>query len=336
MDSSDNDSQRVGAVSAIPALLRQFGVGPPAILNQVGLRRDALDQPQGRIPFAAMCRLYRESAQATGAPHFGLLAGQLWQLSDMGLAGELTLNSPTVGDALRNLARFHRLNSRGGAVFVLERGNVVDFGYAAYHHELAGIDQVYDSVLATAYNVLRALCGEHFVARDVFIAHASHADVTPYRRLFRAPVHFDAEFTALRFSSSWMQYRVPGADAQAFLTLLPQATAVDADFCHDVCRALRVLLVDGRSSGDDVARGLGLQRRTLNRRLQAEHTTFQRTLDGVRFNVARQLLAYTHINMDDVAASLGYDNVSSFQRRFRQWARTTPGEWRRARYLERP
>ena len=121
----------------------------------------------------------------------------------------------------------------------------------------------------------------------------------------------------------------------AFRALLLLVTSERIDFPDDVCRALRVLLVDGLSSGDDVAQYLGVQRRTLNRRLQTQYTTFQQTLDGVCFALARQLLAYTHLNMDDVAASLGYANVSSSQRRFRQWAGTTPSEWRRANHTVR-
>jgi AraC-like DNA-binding protein len=190
--------------------------------------------------------------------------------------------------------------------------------------------------MATALNILRALCGDGFAPGEVFIAHAKPDDVAPYRRLFRAPVHFDVEVTALRFSSTWMQHPVAGADPEKLKALLARAGCIDAEFRDEVCRALRVLLVDGQNSGDDVAEYLGMQRRTLNRRLRAEHTTFQQTLDDVRFTVARQLLAYTRINMDDVAASLGYDSVASFQRRFRQWSRTTPGEWRRTAHPERP
>ena len=38
---------------------------------------------------------------------------------------------------------------------------------------------------------------------------------------------------------------------------------------------------------------------------------------------------------DDVAATLGYADVSPFMRTFRRWAGTTPGQWRRAAALAR-
>lgn len=316
------ESERVGGLSVVPTLLRQFGVDPAEILNRAGLRRDSLDHAENRISYAGMCRVFREAMLATNTPHFGLFAGRASHMRDMGLPGELAMRAPTVGIALRHLARFQKLNTRDAVVFVIERHGVVDFGYAPYRGELVGIDQIYDWALATGLNYLRELCGDGFALKDVFLARSKPADIEPYRHLFRAPVHFDAEFTAIRFSCQWMERPVPHADPSQFHELYRRATmASPDDFVDDVYRAVRVLLVEGITSGDDVARELGVERRTLNRRLQAENVTFQDMLDEVRFGVACQLLGYTDVNMDEVAASVGYENVSSFQRRFRHCRR---------------
>jgi AraC-like DNA-binding protein len=72
-----------------------------------------------------------------------------------------------------------------------------------------------------------------------------------------------------------------------------------------------------------------MHRRTLNRRLHDEGTTFQAVLDDVRFELARQLISSSHIALDDVAASLGYAGASPFTRRFTRWSGMTPGDWRR-------
>jgi AraC-like DNA-binding protein len=99
---------------------------------------------------------------------------------------------------------------------------------------------------------------------------------------------------------------------------------------QNVFRAMRVLLLHGNSSGDDLAGMLSMHRRTLNRRLEAHGTTFREILDTVRFDVARQLLTDSHISLDDVADTLGYASVSPFMRSFQRWAGTTPARWRRA------
>ncbi len=89
-------------------------------------------------------------------------------------------------------------------------------------------------------------------------------------------------------------------------------------------------MLENRHSGDDLAQMLMMHRRTLNRRLKAEGTTFQRVLDDVRFEVARDLLTNTNVHLDDVAATLGYAAVTPFMRTFRRWSGTTPGQWRRS------
>jgi len=89
-------------------------------------------------------------------------------------------------------------------------------------------------------------------------------------------------------------------------------------------------MLDNRHSGDDLARMLSMHRRTLNRRLKAEGTTFQRVLDEVRFEIARDLLSNSSVHLDDIAATLGYAAVTPFMRTFRRWSGTTPGQWRRS------
>jgi AraC-like DNA-binding protein len=85
----------------------------------------------------------------------------------------------------------------------------------------------------------------------------------------------------------------------------------------------------GDTSGDAIAQSLSLHRRTLNRRLTEENTTFQFVLDQIRFDLACQLLAYSDISLDDVAASLAYAGVSPFMRSFHRLAGMSPGRWRR-------
>ena len=323
-------SQRVGGFTAVPALIRQLGADPISILTDVGLAPDSFDRPEQRIPYAAMGALLREAARRTDCPHFGLLCGRAWRLSDLGLLGEVMKNSPTVGRALLMLTGYQHLNSEGGAPFVLQREGVVDIGYAIYHPDVHGASQIYDTFTAGVCNFLRELCGADWTPSEVLFPHAKPWDVNPYQRLFRAPLRFDSEFCALRFPVHWLDQPVQDADpAQLRIAEKEAAAAGRGELLQEVYRALRVLLLHGKSSGNDVAQMLAMHRRTLNRRLEAQGATFQGVLDRVRFDVARQLLADTQVAIDDVAAALGYAGVSPFMRSFRRWSGTTPGRWRR-------
>ncbi len=323
-------SQRVGGFTAVPALIRQLGVDPDPLLTKAGLAPNALDSAERRIPYSAMGALLRAAATATRCAHFGLLSGRTWQLSDLGLLGEIVRNSSTVGNALRTLTVYQHLNSEGGLAFVLDRGDVVDLGYAIYAPGVIGTSQIYDAIMAGGCNFLRELLGRGWTPSDVFFSHAKPEDVDPHRRFFRAPLRFNAEFCALRFPARYLDRPVSGADPARLQAAERQADAGGrGNLVQQAHRALRILLLHGRASGDELAQMLAMHRRTLNRRLEAEGVTFQEILDSVRFVAARELLADTEVAMDDIAAVLGYAGVSPFMRSFRRWSGTTPGRWRR-------
>jgi AraC-like DNA-binding protein len=322
--------QRVGALDVIPQLLHQFGVDPAPVLADAGLEASALDLADNTIPYAAFGLIMGEGARRSRCEHFGLLVGQAWHLSSLGLLGQLIRHSATVGDALRSAIVHHHLNTQGGVVFLNERDAMAELGYAIYHRGTRGISQVYDGVLASLVNLMRELCGPAWAPIEVRLAHAAPADTSPYRRLFRCPVRFDSEVNALRFKAEWLSQPVTGADAMVLRVLERQVSVLaQPELIEKLQRSLRVLLLHRVVSGDAVADMLAMHRRTLNRRLAALGTTFRDVLEEVRFEAARQLLSATHLPLDDVAVALGYSELSSFNRAFRRASGTSPGQWRR-------
>jgi len=316
---------------ALPQLIRQLGGDPEAVLRDAGLERSALDSPDSRIPYEAMVRVLDLAARTTGCGHIGLLAGRLYHLPDLGLVGELVRNSPTVGRALEALTVFQHLNSEGGLAFLLKRGDYVDLGYAPYHAAGAGIAQVCDAALATGMNIMLELCGPTWKPYEVFLPHAKPHDVAQYRAFFKVVPRFDAECSVLRFPARDLARKVPAADPETHHRCEQLVRSAGApEFMQQVYRGLRRLMLDNRHSGDDLAQMLSMHRRTLNRRLKAGGTTFQRVLDEVRFEIAQDLLSNSSAHLDDIAATLGYAAVTPFMRTFRRWSGTTPGQWRRS------
>jgi AraC-like DNA-binding protein len=324
-------TQRVAGFVALPQLIRQLGGDAEALLAEAGLEPSALSHPDNRVSFTALATLLDRAASSTGCAHLGLLAGRLFHLSDMGLVGELVRNSPTVGAALEALTVHQHLNSEGGLAFLLKRGDYVDLGYATYHPAALGFAHMHDAALATGMNIMLEVCGSTWKPYEVFLPHAKPRDVAQHRAFFKVVPRFDAEFSVLRFPARDLARTVPNADPQAYRRCEQAARNAGApEFMQQVYRGLRRLMLENRHSGDDLAQMLSIHRRTLNRRLKAEGTTFQRVLDEVRFDIARDLLSNSNAHLDDIAATLGYAAVTPFMRTFRRWSGTTPGQWRRS------
>ena len=324
-------TQRVAGFVALPQLIRQLGCDPDAVLSSAGFDRSAFARPDQRVPYAALAGLLERAADSTGCEHFGLLAGRLFHLSDLGLVGELVRNSATVGPALEALTVYQHLNSEGGLAYLLKRGDYVDLGYATYHSAVLGVSHMYDAALAAAMNIMTELCGATWKPYEVLLPHRKRHDISQYRAFFKVVPRFDAECCVLRFPARDLARPVPDADPEAHrLSERAARRAGSPEFMQQVYRGLRRLMLDNRHSGDDLAQLLAMHRRTLNRRLKAEGFTFQRVLDEVRFEIARELLANSNVHLDDVAATLGYAAVTPFMRTFRRWSGTTPGQWRRS------
>jgi AraC-like DNA-binding protein len=79
---------------------------------------------------------------------------------------------------------------------------------------------------------------------------------------------------------------------------------------------------------DGIAARLALSRRTFNRRLTEEGTSFGPILDDVRREFACAFLRDRRLSIADVAFFLQYSEPAAFNRSFRRWTGRTPGEFR--------
>ena len=93
-------------------------------------------------------------------------------------------------------------------------------------------------------------------------------------------------------------------------------------------RMLAELLAAGEANADVACRALKLSRRTLQRRLKAEKTSFQKVLHEVRAELAVNYLSDERLKALEVAMLLGYSSISSFTTAFKSWYDMPPAEYR--------
>jgi len=98
--------------------------------------------------------------------------------------------------------------------------------------------------------------------------------------------------------------------------------------------SLRVrALLAARLSGaeprrEQIAAALNVSDRTLQRRLQAEGTTFQQLLDDTRRELAQKYLRKPRTPLRDVAELLGFEDQSNLFRACKRWFGESPGRYR--------
>ncbi len=150
---------RIGATVALPAVLRDLGADPAALLAEAGFDLALFDNPDNVVSFAARGRLLSHCVARTGCQHLGLLIGKQGGLQSLGLTGLLVKYSPDVGTALRSLERYLHLHVRGASTTLAVDGRTAMLSYDIHEPMIEATDQVGDGAVALLFNIMRSLCG---------------------------------------------------------------------------------------------------------------------------------------------------------------------------------
>jgi AraC-like DNA-binding protein len=121
-----------------------------------------------------------------------------------------------------------------------------------------------------------------------------------------------------------MMYRQLTEQADKYLRSLYQQDNI----AGELKRKLANLLARGEANADAACRVLRLSRRTLQRRLKAEKTSFQKILNEVRAELAVKYLEDARLKSLEIAMLLGYSSLSSFTTAFKSWYDMPPAAYR--------
>jgi AraC-like DNA-binding protein len=322
---------------ALPPLLADHGVDADAAIREVGCDPALFTDPENTIDFLAVGRLLVHTAKVTGNPYPGLDLGRRSGVDVLGAVGGALRYAPDLGTALRALMLHFHLHDRGAVPSLQETHDEAIFGYTLYCPNVPGSDHIYDAALVIARNTLAELSGEDWKMTEVRLFRDRPADDEPFRRHFGVPVRFEAEHAAVVFPAADLTRPLPGANPRAYAEALRELDDMDdesdaSQLGYKVRRLLQRIFISGSALGgvdlQGTARLFALHPRTLNRRLRDEGTTFNALLAETRYEIARQLLRDTHLQIADIAMILGYADSASFNHAFRRWSGATASKWR--------
>ncbi|WP_232431235.1 AraC family transcriptional regulator [Cupriavidus sp. UYPR2.512] len=276
-----------------------------------------------------LCAVYR----ATGDPTIGLWLGSRMQTDLLGLAGLPAMAGPSLGTALRRIARYQKLLA-GDRIELRRQGDEAWVCIRPSDPEAPDtrprIDMELCSLLAF---------GRQFTRKPLHPLRVSLRIGQPdwhlrYTEAFDCPVRFGEPEDAIVFGRRDLALRLaarvrsgpdgPGA-GHAMREARPASASLD-----DVRAALQALAGERALSLAAVARYLDISERTLQRRLMAAGTSFRKLCEEARRDLAGGYLAGGAMSLGEIAFRLGFDDANSFFRAFRRWTGMTPSDYRRA------
>jgi AraC-like DNA-binding protein len=323
---------RAAALSNFGEVARQVGLDPRALLREVGLDLQVLADPDRRVPAPAVVSLLEGAAARSGCQTFGLRMAESRRLADFGAVSLLIAHQPTLRDALETTIRYRHLLNEALAMQIEEYGELVILREELVIEGAAPSRQAYELAVGALFRMFSALLGPRWRPYGVRFAHSAPDDLSVHRRIFGPSVEFNGEFTGIICWGADLDRPNPAADpalalyARRFVEGLGAATSTSVAL--EVRKAAYLLMPLGRASIGQIAHAVGLNVRTMQRRLEAEGQVFSELLNEVRRDLAVRHLANPTYSMTEIARLLGYGQLSSFTRWFTDEFAQPPSRWR--------
>lgn len=311
---------------------KSIGLDPFRMLRKAGLPIGALEQPDTMIPVDRVQALVHESALAAVCEEFGLLIGRAFKLSMMGPLGLLMREQPTVGQAVDALKRYLRYQNENVEIRTEEHDGAVVFMPVLLSEQSRRDRQMVELTTVMNVQILRALLGEAWKPVRVSFTHDPPADLTLYRQTL-GTVEFNGAVNGIVLRRIDLDTKLAGADAEMAREIArfieQTASPPTAGIADTISELIDRLLPSGHCTIDEVAQHIGVDRRTVHRRLAAEGKSFTQLLDTVRREIATDQLIHGDKPLGVVTGLLGFSSLSTFSRWFRQAYGTQPSEFRR-------
>lgn len=331
--SPDHPTVHVGKVWRL--MFADLGLSAAAILRHAGLPSGLLDGDGTRITLDEFYALWDSFDQEARSPTLALRLGQIEASEYFDPALFAAMCAPNMTVAGKRLGEFKRLVG-AFSLDVAERPDDTQFDYRCkYRPDLPATLAATEVVFLV--NLLRRATRRRVIPKAVSLTDKVR-DQAAFEDWFGCPVTVgnsasftldpvDARRPFLTFDDQMWQAFEPD------LRRRMDEAREDVGMRARVENALLELLPSGRTNIDDVARELAVSRRSLQRRLSQEGTSWLEVLNSARERLARHYLKNTGLGAAEVSFLLGFEDPNSFFRAFRRWTDATPEAWREAQRL---
>jgi AraC-like DNA-binding protein len=296
------------------------------VFRNVDLPLAILDQPELVVPLREQFRLLESAARETGDPYFGARLGQVVKGRDLSAFGAWVCSAETLEGAVRR--------AHAGLNVMLQTSTVLGFSRRAekvrwsidfvepetdgrHHNEFLGVSYMID--------MIREYAGAKWHPDVIMTVLPRGSSTSALEDIFGTNISHGHRVPAIEFDASlldWPLYQGISSQVDADGDDEPPVPE-QSDMLATIASVTELALHEGYPRIDWVASKLDTTSRTLQRRLNAHGTTFNRLVEDVLFRRAKELLQ-TATPITDIALRLGYSDLAHFTRAFRRWAGMAP------------
>jgi len=317
------------------AKLKKAGIELAPLLKKAKLNAAQIDDRKGRVSVQGQIRFLELAADALRDALLGFHMALEFDVREVGLLYYVVASSDTIGDALQRMVRCSQVVNEGVSLEY-----VVRIDSLAVLFEYVGVPRHSDRQqiefwITALVRECRELTRQHVVPKSIKFAHRRLDIASELDKFAGVAIEFGARVDEIALPRTVKDVSLVSADHylnELLVAYCDEARAKRAvrsgGVRLEVENAIALLLPHGEARLEEVARRLGISRRTLTRRLSAEGTSFTKVLNLLRIDLARRHLGDQDLSISQIAWLLGYQEVSAFTHAFKRWTGRTPREAR--------
>lgn len=301
------------------------GVDCQELLRKVGLASDYVETASISQLTEAFPRLVSMAVQITGNAQFGFQMGQAMHPCLLGAGGLAATHAQTMARCLETLAQlsmpctrcveFSTRKRENDAVWTMRLDSSCDS---------IAIEHMSDAWAASIVAFGHLTVGQRFAASEVWLQRPDPAAAEDYENFFGCSATFETDRNRVVISNELLHTESRLSDPFLCEQLLFAASSLDSRPSDTILDAVYQAIRRGSFALANVARELGLNERTLQRRLSEKKATFQQCLDETRLEMADTYLRLPSLTIDDIAHRLGFSSDKAFRKAYRRWTNRAP------------
>ncbi len=318
---------RSASLTGFTDLCVTLGLDPKRLAAAAGVPWPALSNPDLKVESGSVAKLLELAADKSGVEAFGLRLAETRLLSNLGPVGLIARDQPSLRRALAVMRQYLWLHNEALSLSLDEVEDIAVLGIDMETPGAITTRQAIELSVGVLCTNLRALLGPRWRPEAAAFRHGPPRDVAVHKRVFGKTPQFLVDFNGIVLTRSDLETPLAAADPamarqiERYVEGLARERPSTAR--ETVGEVIVLLLPTNTCSAERVATHLGVDRRTLHRRLAAEGLNFRALLYEQRARLALALLDQTK-NCTSVAELTGFSSLSTFSHWFRRRFGTSP------------
>lgn len=286
-------------------------------------------KPPDKVPMELYFQLLLKASELVNDPHLGIKVGQYTGLGNYDVLGKALENTQrkqaTLAKALQQVMMLERLVHRLGDSRIEMEGDHVRLIWRARFQQHKASRLVSESILAGISHLAQALAGRSIPILDVTFVHPQPNIYTEslYQQAFRAQCRFGQKYNSLLIAADVLAWPLKQSTG-----LVVEVDKIEEQgITEQVVAQLKTSLISAPKLSQ-IAAILGLNERSLQRKLKSEGHSFQQLLAQARQQQACDYLQYSNLNVLNISQFLGFKEQSSFNHFFIQQVGISPLQYK--------